>query len=110
MILLTGLYNVEGLQGGYLYQGLAGIEAGPAYVQSAFDTILPGFGPGILAISLFFFAFTTIVAYYYIAETNVMYINRKKSPSLAGGGAKTVGANIGYVWRSTKRRCSLGAG
>lgn len=77
MILLTGLYNVEGLQGGYLYQGLAGIEAGPAYVQSAFDTILPGFGPGILAISLFFFAFTTIVAYYYIAETNVMYINRK---------------------------------
>lgn len=77
MILLTGLYNVEGLQGGYLYQGLAGIEAGPAYVQSAYDTILPGFGPGILAISLFFFAFTTIVAYYYIAETNVMYINRK---------------------------------
>lgn len=77
MILLTGLYNVEGLQGGYLYQGLAGIEAGPAYVQSAFDTILPGFGPGILAISLFFFAFTTIIAYYYIAETNVMYINRK---------------------------------
>lgn len=77
MILLTGLYNVEGLQGEYLYQGLAGIEAGPAYVQSAFDTILPGFGPGILAISLFFFAFTTIVAYYYIAETNVMYINRK---------------------------------
>ena len=46
-------------------------------MQSAFDTILPGFGPGILAISLFFFAFTTIVAYYYIAETNVMYINRK---------------------------------
>lgn len=77
MILLTGLYNVYDLQGGYLYQGLAGIEAGPAYVQSAFDTILPGFGPGILAVSLFFFAFTTIVAYYYIAETNVMYINRK---------------------------------
>ena len=77
MILLTGLYNVEDPQGGYLHQGLAGIEAGPAYVQSAFDTILPGFGAGILAISLFFFAFTTIVAYYYIAETNVMYVNRK---------------------------------
>ena len=42
-------------------------------------TILPGFGPGILAVSLFFFAFTTIVAYYYIAETNVMYINRKNN-------------------------------
>jgi len=38
---------------------------------------LPGFGSSILAIALLFFAFTTIVAYYYIAETNVMYINRK---------------------------------
>ena len=77
MILLTGLYNVQGLDGGMLYTGLAGVEAGPAYVQASFDTVLPGFGSGILAISLLFFAFTTILAYYYIAETNVMYINRK---------------------------------
>jgi AGCS family alanine or glycine:cation symporter len=77
MILLTGLYNVESGDGGYLYQGLAGVAAGPGYVQAAFDTILPGFGSSILAIALLFFAFTTIVAYYYIAETNVMYINRK---------------------------------
>jgi AGCS family alanine or glycine:cation symporter len=77
MILLTGLYNVQGAEGAYLYQGLPGVEAGPAYVQSAFDSVLPGFGADILAISLLFFAFTTIVAYYYIAETNVVYINRK---------------------------------
>jgi len=77
MILLTGLYNVQGAEGGYLYQGLPGVEAGPAYVQSAFDSVLSGFGADILAISLLFFAFTTIVAYYYIAETNVVYINRK---------------------------------
>ncbi|MDG1818322.1 MAG: alanine/glycine:cation symporter family protein [Porticoccaceae bacterium] len=77
MILLTGLYNVESGDGGFLYQGLTGVEAGPGYVQAAFDTILPGFGSSILAIALLFFAFTTIVAYYYIAETNVMYINRK---------------------------------
>ena len=77
MILMTGLYNVNGADGVMLYQGLSGYEAGPAYVQSAFDTVLPGFGSGILAIALLCFAFTTIVAYYYIAETNVMYINRK---------------------------------
>lgn len=77
MILLTGLYNVESGDGGYLYQGLAGVEAGPGYVQASFDTVLPGYGSSILAIALLFFAFTTIVAYYYIAETNVMYINRK---------------------------------
>ena len=77
MILMTGLYNVAGPEGSVLYQGMSGYEAGPAYVQGAFDTVLPGFGSGILAISLLFFAFTTILAYYYVAETNVMYINRK---------------------------------
>ena len=77
MILLTGLYNVEGADGTYLYQGLPGIGVGPAYVQAAFDTVMPGFGSSVLAIALLFFAFTTIVAYYYIAETNVMFINRK---------------------------------
>jgi len=76
MILLTGLYNVQGPDGVMLYTGLAGVEAGPIYVQSAFETILPGLGASILAVSLFFFAFTTILAYYYIAETNVTYINR----------------------------------
>ena len=77
MILLTGMYNVENPDGGLLYEGMPNAVAGPAYVQAAFDTILPGFGSSILAIALLFFAFTTIVAYYYIAETNVMYINRK---------------------------------
>ncbi len=38
---------------------------------------MPGFGSMFVAIALFFFAFTTIVAYYYIAETNIAYINRK---------------------------------
>jgi AGCS family alanine or glycine:cation symporter len=77
MIWLTGLYNIEGPDGVILYAGLPGIEAGPIYVQSAFETILPGLGASLLAISLFFFAFTTILAYYYIAETNVTFINRK---------------------------------
>jgi AGCS family alanine or glycine:cation symporter len=77
MILLTGLYNVQGADGSMIYEGLAGVAAGPGYVQASFDTIMPGFGSGLLALSLLFFAFTTIVAYYYIAETNVMYINRK---------------------------------
>ncbi len=77
MILMTGLYNVAGPEGAMLYEGIAGAEAGPAYVQASFDTVLPGFGSGILAIALLFFAFTTIIAYYYVAETNVMYINRK---------------------------------
>lgn len=37
---------------------------------------MPGVGNIFVAVALFFFAFTTIIAYYYIAETNVSYINR----------------------------------
>lgn len=77
MLLITGLYNVQGPDGAALYTGIAGIAAGPGYVQTAMENMMPGFGNMFVAIALFFFAFTTIVAYYYIAETNIAYINRK---------------------------------
>ena len=77
MLLITGLYNVQGPDGAALYTGIAGVAAGPGYVQTAMESMMPGFGSMFVAIALFFFAFTTIVAYYYIAETNIAYINRK---------------------------------
>ncbi|MER8125126.1 alanine:cation symporter family protein, partial [Acinetobacter baumannii] len=60
-----------------LFTGAPGIAVGPAYTQQAVESVLPGFGAAFVAIALFFFAFTTVIAYYYIAETNVAYINRK---------------------------------
>jgi AGCS family alanine or glycine:cation symporter len=77
MLLITGLYNVQGVDGGALYTGIAGVAAGPGYVQTAMESMMPGFGNYFVAIALFFFAFTTIIAYYYIAETNIAFINRK---------------------------------
>lgn len=77
MLLITGQYNVEGADGKAIYTGVQGVAAGPGYVQTALENALPGFGSVFVAIALFFFAFTTIVAYYYIAETNIAYINRK---------------------------------
>ena len=77
MLLITGLYNVQGPDGAAIYTGIAGVAAGPGYVQTAMESMMPGFGSMFVAIALFFFAFTTIVAYYYIAETNIAYINRK---------------------------------
>ncbi|NSL54484.1 alanine/glycine:cation symporter family protein [Uliginosibacterium aquaticum] len=77
MLLITGLYNVKGLDGTMLRNALPGTEVGPAFTQAAVESVLPGFGSIFVAGALFFFAFTTIVAYYYIAETNVAYINRK---------------------------------
>lgn len=74
MILITGMYNIENPAGGYLKESLPGVEIGPGYTQAAVDQAIPGFGSQFVAISLLFFAFTTILAYYYIAETNVAYI------------------------------------
>ena len=89
MILITGTYNVQnpafGTNGAseFLYKGLANVSPGAGYTQSAMDTVFPGFGSYFVAFALFFFAFTTIVAYYYIAETNVSYLTRKLKSSSA---------------------------
>lgn len=77
MLLSTGNYNVQGPDGKFLVENLPGMETGPGYTQSAVESVLPGFGAPFVALALCFFAFTTIVAYYYMAETNVSYINRK---------------------------------
>ncbi|KVT53813.1 alanine/glycine:cation symporter family protein [Burkholderia ubonensis] len=79
MILLSGAYNVVAPTGDKLFSGAAGIEAGPGYTQLAIESALPGFGAAFVALALFFFAFTTILAYYYIAETNVAYLSRGRS-------------------------------
>ena len=77
MILSTGMYNVNNPAGGMLVENLPGVAVGPGYAQAAVESMLPGFGQGFVALALLFFAFTTIVAYYYMAETNISYINRK---------------------------------
>lgn len=82
MLLITGKYNVQnpgfGTDGGaeFLYQGAQNVSVGPGFTQSAMDSVFPGFGSYFVAIALFFFAFTTILAYYYIAETNISYLTR----------------------------------
>ena len=77
MILSTGMYNVYNQAGDALFNNLPGMEVGPGYTQAAVESVLPGFGQGFVALALLFFVFTTIIAYYYMAETNIKYINRK---------------------------------
>ncbi|MDN4075460.1 alanine/glycine:cation symporter family protein [Fictibacillus terranigra] len=79
MILFTGMYNTQAEDGSFIANNLKGMEAGPGFTQAAIDSVIPGFGAGFVAIALFFFAFTTIMAYYYIAETNITYLFRRDS-------------------------------
>jgi AGCS family alanine or glycine:cation symporter len=97
MILITGTYNVKGADGNlvvdngiyYMQDGLKQVEGSSVYTQAAIDKAFSGgqqtfhhdfvgTGSYFVAIALFFFAFTTLIAYYYIAETNVAYIAKRK--------------------------------
>jgi len=79
MILITQSYNVlpEGSTE-FLVQNLPSdvIISGPAFTQIAVDSVLTGVGKPFISLALFFFAFTTVLAYYFIAENNISYINR----------------------------------
>lgn len=77
-ILITGAYNVHGVGESFLVQHVAADIAAnsPAFTQLAVERVLPGVGKPFIALALFFFSFTTILAYYYIAETNVAYLRR----------------------------------
>ena len=77
LILAAGTYNVYSPEAGAapLFQGLAGIAEGAGYAQAAVESVIPGFGAAFVAVAIFFFAFTTIMAYYYMAETNLTYLN-----------------------------------
>jgi AGCS family alanine or glycine:cation symporter len=79
MILFTGQFNVVNPEGGFIVENLSGVPFGPEYTQYAIATHFPAIGKGFVAISLLFFAFTTIMAYYFIAETNLSYLTRNKS-------------------------------
>ena len=78
MILITGMFNVGSAEAGFYVQNIAAeISAeGPAFTQMAIESVMPGIGNPFIAVALFFFSFTTLLAYYYIAESNVAYIRR----------------------------------
>ena len=81
MILMTGCYNTfnENTQK-IMVENMPGYsipDIGPVYTQNAINTLIPGFGRAFVAIALFFFAFTTLMAYYYIAEVNLTYLVKK---------------------------------
>lgn len=77
MILITGMYNVIPKGVAPIVNNLGDLEPGPVYTQQAIEAVIPGFGAPFVAVALLFFAFTTIMAYYYMAETNLAYITQK---------------------------------
>lgn len=79
MILFSGAYNTGATFDGtgkalsFVVEHVPGLQA-DGFTQAAIAHHFPSIGKQFVAIALFFFAFTTIMAYYYYAETNIAYI------------------------------------
>lgn len=78
MIIFSGMYNVTAVDDAgnpteMIVENAPGLEYS-GFTQAAVSHHFPGFGDAFIAIALFFFAFTTIMAYFYYADTNVSYL------------------------------------
>src|SRR5690606_38377284 len=79
MILFTGMFNTgetfdaSGNALTFVTEHIPGVAA-DGFTQAAVAHHFPTIGNQFIAVALFFFAFTTIMAYYYYAETNMAYI------------------------------------
>ena len=75
---MTNSYNViSELDASVLMNNIpADVSVGPVYTQLAIESAFPGFGSAFVAIALLFFAFTTLMAYYYMAETNLAFLEQ----------------------------------
>lgn len=88
------------LLSGRAYDG----ENGIALTQTALESEIGAIGSSFVAIAVFFFAFTSIVANYYYGETNIQFITSKKWPVTAYrvlvGGMVMLGAitTLDVVW------------
>lgn len=106
MILFTGKYNVTntdaaGKATSMLQENLPGVDYN-GFTQAAVSHHFPGFGDGFVAVALFFFAFTTIMAYFYYADTNIVYlVKNEKTQKILGWIFKIV--FLGSVYYGTVR-------
>lgn len=78
MILATNAFNVAdpANAGGFLTQFLPGIEKSN-FTQEAVNSVLPGFGGSFVAVALFFFTFTTVLAYAFYTDSSIAYLFKK---------------------------------
>ena len=75
MILTSGTYNIFSQNGELLYAGAPELANNYVnYTQSAVDSVFRGFGSQFVSVAMVFFAFSTIMAYYFYAETSIIYL------------------------------------
>ncbi|MCR5561297.1 MAG: alanine:cation symporter family protein [Bacteroidales bacterium] len=75
MILCSGTYNIYGSSGEMMVANAPELADNYVnYTQAAVDSVLTGFGGQFVSIALLFFVFTTLMAYYFYAESSIIYL------------------------------------
>lgn len=78
MILATGAFNTVLPDGSMLVENVPGVASGN-FTQTAVNTLGSGMGGIFVAIALFFFTLTTVLAYAFYVDSNVGYLFRHNS-------------------------------
>lgn len=81
MIITTGSFNVIDQNTGEMLVSNAP-ELGNnyvAYTQTAVDSVIGGLGGAFVSISLIFFVFTTVMAYFFYSESSIIFLCRNIS-------------------------------
>ena len=71
VIISTGAYTMMDASGAAL--------TGAPLAQAAFNSVFGSFGNIFIAVCMLFFAFSTIIGWYFFGETNVKYLFGKKA-------------------------------
>lgn len=78
MILCTGNYNVFDSTGETIVENAPELGRNyVAYTQASIDSVFQGVGSTFVSCALAFFAFTTIMAFYFYAESSILFIFRR---------------------------------
>jgi AGCS family alanine or glycine:cation symporter len=78
MIISTNAFNVANPAGGFVVENISGIASG-YFTQTAVNSFIPGVGGGFVALALFFFTFTTVMAYAFYTDSCVGYLFKNNS-------------------------------
>jgi len=80
MILTSGTYNIIGQDGEMLLAHAPALGNNYAgFTQSAVDSVFAGFGSQFVSVAMVFFVFSTIMAYYFYAESSIIYLFHGKN-------------------------------
>lgn len=103
ILLATECYNVvDPVSGGFLIRSSAADlgQPGVEYTIAALGTLLGrGWGGIVICVTLFFFAFTTVMAYYYYAEANLVYLFSRMRRKRQGESGEPAGRRAVMVLR-----------